>query len=382
MAYNYLSKDGFTYFWSKLKALLNKKYDKTGGEITGTVKVDGNLILDIDDPDYDSGITFRKSLDTNKGTILPLTGYANSNGENTSYKPIITNIATPQSDYDVANKKYVDENQNVPKLHLVELGSDGSIVAVSSTLVYSEVKGNLTDPKKSDYLDIIMSNGDNTYTRFQADAVGITEVNNGNILFSGHVAYKGTPLWVMFSLDRASDLTLVSIIPVETQYLKTGDIVGNATSTSHYPTTKGVFDTFQRKPVVVWQDSNGLKALQTNIDTNINWQLTGLDLTPYRRIKVYARGGKGSTTAGVTGQMMVEVLLDSSMGISAVGGHFVGSTLAQKPNDSNRYASLTVAVSADKTKFAVLRQTSLYGTAATTNNDIGADVILIEGYYD
>lgn len=382
MAYNYLSKDGFTYFWSKLKVLLNRKYDKTGGEITGTVKVDGNLILDIDDPDYDSGITFRKSLDTNKGTILTLSGYANSNGENTSYRPIITNIATPQSDYDVANKKYVDDNQNVPRLHLVELGSDGSVVSVSSTLVYSEIKGNLTNPKKSDYLDIIMSNGDNTYTRFQAYAVGITEVNNGNLLFSGHVTYKGTPLWLMFSLDRASDLTLISIIPVETQYLKTGDIVGNATSTSHYPTTKGVFDTFQRKPVVVWQDSTGLKALQTNIDTNINWQLTGLDLTPYRRIKVYARGGKGSTTAGVTGQIMIEILLDSSMGISAVGGHFVGSTLAQKPNDSNRYASLTVAVSADKTKFAVLRQTSLYGTAATTNNDIGADVILIEGYYD
>lgn len=44
--------------------------------------------------------------------------------------------------------------------------------------------------------------------------------------------------------------------------------------------------------------------------------------------------------------------------------------------------TLTCAVSADKTKFAVLRQTSLYGTAATTNNDIGASVVLIEGYYD
>ena len=95
MTYNYLSKYSFTYFWSKLKALLNKKYDKTGGEITGTVKVDGNLVLDIDDEDYDSGITFTKALDTNAGTILTLTGYANANGENTSYKPIIRNIATP-----------------------------------------------------------------------------------------------------------------------------------------------------------------------------------------------------------------------------------------------------------------------------------------------
>lgn len=382
MAYNYFSKDNFSYFWGKLKTKLNQKYDKTGGEITGTVKVDGNLVLDIDDPDYDSGITITKALDTNAGTILTLTGYANANGENTSYKPVIRNVATPVQNYDVANKKYVDDNQNVPTLHLVELSTNYAIVNVASTLQYSTIQGNLTDPKKSDYLDVIISNGDNTYTRFQAYAVGITEVNNGDIIFSGHVSYSGTPLWILFSLSRYSQLTVIQIIPVETQFLKTGDIVGNSTSTSHYPTTKGVFDTFQRKPVVVWQDSTGLKAIQADITANPSWQLTNLDLTPYRRIKVYARGGKGSTNAGITGQIMVEVLLDSSMGISAVGGHFVGSALVQKPNDSNRYASLTVAVSADKTKFAVLRQTSLYGTAATTNNDIGANVILIEGYYD
>lgn len=74
--------------------------------------------------------------------------------------------------------------------------------------------------------------------------------------------------------------------------------------------------------------------------------------------------------------------LDSRMAITSKGGHYVGSVLSQKPNDANRYASLTCAVSADKTSFSVLRQTSLYGTAATTNNDIGANVVLIEGYYD
>ena len=74
--------------------------------------------------------------------------------------------------------------------------------------------------------------------------------------------------------------------------------------------------------------------------------------------------------------------LDSRTGFADYGGNFVGSVMVQKPNDSNRYASLTCAVSGDKTKFVVLRQTSLYGTAATTNNDIGADVFMIEGYYD
>lgn len=114
----------------------------------------------------------------------------------------------------------------------------------------------------------------------------------------------------------------------------------------------------------------------------MTWQLTNLDFSPYKRIKVYSVGGQGQTNAGTTGAMMLEMSLDPRMAITTKGGHYVGSVLSQKPNDSNRYASLTCAVSADKTSFSVLRQTSLYGTAATTNNDIGANVVLIEGYYD
>ena len=114
----------------------------------------------------------------------------------------------------------------------------------------------------------------------------------------------------------------------------------------------------------------------------MNWQLTGLDMTPFKRIKIYSKGGQGQTNAGTTGAMILEMSLDPRMAIVTKGGHYVGSVLSQKPNDANRYASLTCAVSADKTSFAVLRQTSLSGTAATTNNDIGASVVLIEGYYD
>ena len=66
----------------------------------------------------------------------------------------------------------------------------------------------------------------------------------------------------------------------------------------------------------------------------------------------------------------------------AYGGNYVGSIVTQKPNDNNRLATLTCAVSADKTSFVVLRQTNLYGTAATNNNDVNANVFMIEGYYD
>ena len=81
----YLSLTGLTYFWQKIKAALDLKYDKAGGEITGDVIIDGNLTLDIEDEDYDAGIRFTKALDDNLGTVLTLTGYANGESP-TNYK--------------------------------------------------------------------------------------------------------------------------------------------------------------------------------------------------------------------------------------------------------------------------------------------------------
>ena len=372
----YVSYNTLLYFWSKMKAKFAEKYDKAGGEITGDVKIDGNLTLDIPDEDYDAGIRFTKVLDDNLGTVLTLTGYANGDSP-TNYKPIIRNIGTPNANYDAATKKYVDDQVVQPTLYLVFLNPDGTVDQHASTLQYNKVVANFSDPKEADYLDVFW--GD---TRFQAKAVEMTDVNSGDIKFIGEFEYNGLQRYMVFTLSPSSVLTTTNIITFEGIHNKVQDIVANSTSVDKYPSTKAVFDQFQRKPVIVWQDDTGLAALQVNIDTSMNWQLTGLDLTPFRRIKVYAKAGRGSTNAGTTGQMMVEMLLDSRCADTSHGGHYVGSTLAQKPNDANRYASLTVAVSADKTSFAVLRQTSLYGTAATPNNDIGANVFLIEGYYD
>ena len=61
---------------------------------------------------------------------------------------------------------------------------------------------------------------------------------------------------------------------------------------------------------------------------------------------------------------------------------FIASSVVQNPNDPNRLGILTCAVSADKTKFAVVRATTLYGTAATSNTDAYPCVFKIEGYYD
>lgn len=380
MAWELPDKERLARFWLGIKNKLDDKYDKSGGEITGSVKIDGSLTLDIEDEDYDAGIRFTKSLDDNLGTVLTLTGYANGESP-TNYKPVIRNVAEPHSNYDVANKKYVDDHVALPTYHLVFLNSDGTVDTHASTLVYNNIISNLSNPMKADYLDVFW--GD---SRFYCKAIETTDVNNGDIKFIGEVEYQGLQRYMVFTLSSDDVLATTNIVTFEGVHNKTQDIIGNSARTDLYPSAKAVFDQFQRKPDVVWEVtdvSQGLNALQANISaTGVNWQLTDLDLTPYKRIKVYAKGGQGSTNAGTTGAMIVEILLDPRMAITSQGGHYVGSMLSQKPNDANRYASLTCAVSADKTKFAVLRQTSLYGTAATTNNDIGASVVLIEGYYD
>lgn len=373
----YLGQTSFTYAWQKLKTLLNAKFDKSGGEVTGNVKIDGTLTLDIEDEDYDSGIKFDKELNTNLGTILTLTGYANST-EQTNYKPIIRNIGTPQNSYDVANKKYVDDNLIVPNYYLTLLNADGTVDTTTSTLNYNTVLSNLTNRSKADYLDLVWGT-----TRFYAKCIEVTDVNTGDLKFIGEVEYQGIQRYMVFTLNSSNVLTTTNIITFESVSNKVQSVVSNSTNTDKYPSTKAIFDEFQRKPVVIWEtDTNFLNAIQADITENPAWQLTGLDMTPFKRIKIYSKAGKGRTTAGATGGMILEMSLDSRAGFTDYGGNFVGSVLVQKPNDANRYASLTCAVSSDKTKFVVLRQTSLYGTAATTNNDIGADVFMIEGYYD
>ena len=374
-----LGNTGLTKLIQLVKSALDLKYDKTGGEITGNVKIDGAFTLGIPDEDYDAGIRFTKSLNDNLGTVLTLNGYANGQ-EATNYKPVIRNVAEPNANYDVANKKYVDDHVSQPTYHLVFLNPDGTVDVSASTISYNTIMNNLSTPMEADYLDVFW--GD---TRFYCKAIETTDINNGDIKFIGEVEYQGLQRYMVFTLSSDDVLATTNIVTFEGVHNKTQDIIGNSTRTDLYPSAKAVFDQFQRKPVTVWEvtdTSQGLNALQTDIAATMNWQLTGLDLTPYKRIKVYSKGGQGSTNAGTTGAMILEMSLDPRMAIATKGGHYVGSVLAQKPNDANRYASLTCAVSADKTSFAVLRQTSLYGTAATTNNDIGASVVLIEGYYD
>jgi len=108
-------------------------------------------------------------------------------------------------------------------------------------------------------------------------------------------------------------------------------------------------------------------------------------MSPYKRIKIYTKAGKKTSGVGQDASNTPAVVLEMSLDDRAAGptgGHFMGSAVGQKPNDTNRLFTVTCAVSADKTSFAVLRMTTLYGTAATANGDCNGYVFKIEGYYD
>jgi hypothetical protein len=366
-----------------VKAALSLKFDKTGGEISGNVKISGNLTLDIPNEDYDAGITLSKALDDNLGTVLQLQGYAHGE-EQTWYRAVLRGVAEPASNYDAANKKYVDDHVALPTYHLVFLNADGTVDTHASSLVYATVLSNLTNPLKRDVLDVIWGT-----TRFHCDAVETVDVQNGDVKFIGEVEYQGLQRNMVFTLNPQSVLATTNIVTFEGVHNKAQSVVANSQSAEKYPSTAAVFNEFERKPVVVWEVQNasqGLLALNTNISANLAWQLTGLDLTPYSRIKIFAKAGRktGATAAdsSITPAVILEMSLDDRAKETVSQNVFIGSILFQNPNDANRLGSLTCAVSADKTKFAVTRATSLYGTAATSNTDTYQYVFKIEGFYE
>lgn len=355
-----------------IKDLDTNKYNKTGGEISGDVKVDGNFTLYIADDDYDAGINFTRALDDNLGTVLTLTGYA----DNTNYKPIIRNIGTCVNDYDIANKKYVDD-----LIFYIPISSL-DVTTITWNDLYEAYTNNHLIVAKIDYLN----NGSTVPVIVPLYSI-VGNQSAGSIVFTFLIGIS-TITYIVTGIGSNVCTVTKQEQNFELISNKTQAIALNSTSTTLYPSTKAVFDEFQRKPVVVWESndpSTYLKGIQTDISASPAWQLTNLDLTPFKRIKIYSCAGQKSGTtasASTTAAMILEMSLDSRAAISAYGGNYVGSIINQKPNDNNRLATLTCAVSADKTSFVVLRQTNLYGTGVTSNNDVNANVFMIEGYYD
>jgi hypothetical protein len=128
-------------------------------------------------------------------------------------------------------------------------------------------------------------------------------------------------------------------------------------------------------PHVIYDNPTGFEA--SNDDAGETWHLTGLNLSPYKRIKCYVCAG-GDSDSNYSPPHTVEVDLNDRAKGSF--GYFFGSHAAHCPNNRNRHHIVSFTVNAEKTAIQFQHSISIYGTAAS-NSAGGRRCYLIEGYY-
>jgi hypothetical protein len=160
---------------------------------------------------------------------------------------------------------------------------------------------------------------------------------------------------------------------------KVQNLFDYSADTTKYPSAKATYDLMKFvydlvMPVVIYDDPTGFEA--SNNNTGDTWHLTGLDLSPYKRIKCYVCSG-GDGDANYSPAHIVEVHLDNRAKGSF--GYFTGSHAAHCPNNRNRHHIASFVVNAEKTAIQFQHSISIYGTAAS-NSAGGRRCYLIEGY--
>ena len=113
----------------------------------------------------------------------------------------------------------------------------------------------------------------------------------------------------------------------------------------------------------------------------IIWQLTGLDLPQYKRLKFYIKAN-GSNATYLSPSIIVEMSLDNRSVSFLSNNCYASSNIHQYPNNANRLIISTFVVNSDKTAISFLIQNLLYGTSATSATGDGRYCYLIEVYYD
>ena len=134
--------------------------------------------------------------------------------------------------------------------------------------------------------------------------------------------------------------------------------------------------TFTKKPDIIYDNPTGFEA--TNDGADETYQLTGLDLSKYKRLKFYV-AAYGTSNDNFSPSHIVEMHLDDRA--KTYKDVFVAGHASQNPNNRNRLHMVTFAVNAEKTAVQFCHSTSLYGTAATDSSG-SRTCYLIEGYYD
>lgn len=147
-----------------------------------------------------------------------------------------------------------------------------------------------------------------------------------------------------------------------------------------------VINNFYKKPVTIWETDGTWGFLGVNdgtMDLN-SWQLGNLDFSPYKFVIAYIKQADRdfSTVQAnyVTPAMMICIPLDEASKSSEYNAYIAGGNTTN-PNDRNVQFCVIVAIDETKTKFKVVSEHSIYGTALGGRNDNGRYCYKLEGYY-
>ena len=151
---------------------------------------------------------------------------------------------------------------------------------------------------------------------------------------------------------------------------------------------------FARKPVVLYETDGATGLLGVNANTlGENWQLTGYDFTPYKYLKCFFKVSDYSVGSNyLTPALVIELPLDNASRSKGVNDTissgkvpcdmYLGGGCVTNPSDRNVLFNVIVAVDTTKTKFQVVSEHSIYGTAQGDRNNNGRYCYKIEGHFD
>lgn len=198
------------------------------------------------------------------------------------------------------------------------------------------------------------------------DAKSYTDDSVGDI--TGYWQYSESTTDAVRAINQNAEWVLANF---EQLANKTQDIVANKDSATLYPSVKAVYDLFA--PHIIYDDPTGFEACDEDVG---HWQKTGLDLTPYKRVKFYIKAAESGNTGSPS--HIVEIHLDDRA--KNAQGHFTGGHTSVFPDVTSKFHNVVCSVSADKTAVAFNRA-NRYSASTSATSIGGRTCYLIEGYY-
>jgi hypothetical protein len=157
------------------------------------------------------------------------------------------------------------------------------------------------------------------------------------------------------------------------------DVLSYSESTTTYPSSKATFDITKFvydlvMPVAVYDDPSGFES--NNTDPGDSWQLTGLNLSQFKRLKFYVMSAESG--ASQSPSHIVELHLDDRC--RGENGFFTAGHTAIFPESEAKTHNVIFSVSSDKTAICFNKCHRISVSSAATSSG-GRRCYLIEGYY-